>query len=195
MSEVVFDIGEPGVGALAKTIWRDQAQEIKAMGQWRRAWYPDAPVAPLALRSGGDPNSLAGLERMAPAQIQAMQMSGPLPSRATRVHWFLAGMIEHHRGAVQMAADALAKSSNSTVRRLAQRILVTQGREILELRRMLQLHGSPSASLAHAKGLYKSRAEAEQRAQELGCQGIHQNQGLWMPCAHEGMLHRELRQE
>lgn len=166
------------------------------MGQWRRAWYPDAPVPPLALRPGGDPNSLMGLARMAPAQIQAMQMSGTLPSRATRVRWFLAGMIEHHRGAVQMADDALAKSSNATVRRLAQRILVTQSREILELRRMLQRHGSaPSASLAHAKGLYKSRAEAEQRAQELGCQGTHQNQGLWMPCAHEGMLHRELRQE
>jgi len=27
----------PGVGALAKEIWRDQAQEIKAMGQWRKA--------------------------------------------------------------------------------------------------------------------------------------------------------------
>ena len=33
MSEFVFDIGVPGVGALAKDIWRDQAQEIKAMGQ------------------------------------------------------------------------------------------------------------------------------------------------------------------
>jgi len=51
MSEVVFDIGAPGVGSLAKDIWRDQAQEIKAMGQWRRAWYPDAPVYPVALRS------------------------------------------------------------------------------------------------------------------------------------------------
>ena len=33
MSEFVFDIGQPGVGALAKAIWRDQAQEIKAMAQ------------------------------------------------------------------------------------------------------------------------------------------------------------------
>ena len=29
MSEYVFDIGVPGVGALAKAIWRDQAQETK----------------------------------------------------------------------------------------------------------------------------------------------------------------------
>ena len=53
----------------------------------------------------------------------------------------------------------------------------------------------PTGALAHAKGLYKNRAEAEQRARELGCQGTHQNNGLWMPCRHEAQLHRELRQE
>jgi hypothetical protein len=39
MSEFVFNIGQPGVGALGKTIWRDQANEIRAMGLWRKAWY------------------------------------------------------------------------------------------------------------------------------------------------------------
>ena len=53
MATFVFDIGSPGVGSLAKEIWRDQAQEIKAMGQWRKAWYPEAPIDPLALRAGG----------------------------------------------------------------------------------------------------------------------------------------------
>jgi hypothetical protein len=53
----------------------------------------------------------------------------------------------------------------------------------------------PREALAHAKGLYKTQAEAEKRARELGCKGTHQNNGLWMPCAHEAMLHRELRQE
>ena len=53
----------------------------------------------------------------------------------------------------------------------------------------------PSPALAHAKGLYKTQAEAEQRARELGCKGTHQNNGLWMPCSGESMLHRELRQE
>lgn len=48
---------------------------------------------------------------------------------------------------------------------------------------------------AHSKGLYKTQAEAEQRARELGCKGTHQNNGLWMPCSNEGHLHRELRQE
>ena len=53
----------------------------------------------------------------------------------------------------------------------------------------------PHQAQAHAKGLYKTQAEAEQRARQLGCQGTHQNNGLWMPCSGEAMLHQELRQE
>ncbi len=53
----------------------------------------------------------------------------------------------------------------------------------------------PGEALAHAKGLYKTQAEAEQRARELGCKGTHQNNGLWMPCSGEAMLHQELREE
>jgi uncharacterized protein (DUF305 family) len=141
MSEFVFDIGQPGVGALAKTIWRDQAQEIKAMGQWRKAWYPEAPVYPVALRPGGDPSTLEGLERMTPAQIEAMRMMGSTPTRDTRVVWFLEGMLQHHGGALQMAHDALVKSRNTTVRRLAREIIVAQRREIIELRGMLKRDG------------------------------------------------------
>jgi uncharacterized protein (DUF305 family) len=141
MSEFVFNIGSPGVGALATSIWREQAREIKAMGQWRKAWYPEAPMYPVALKPAGDPNSLASLERMSAAQIQAMQMMGSTPTRENRVVWFLEGMIAHHGGALEMAHDALNKSSNLTVRRLAREIIVAQRAEIIELRRMLRLEG------------------------------------------------------
>jgi uncharacterized protein (DUF305 family) len=141
MSAFVFDIGVPGVGALAKQIWRDQAQEIKAMGLWRKAWYPEAPVYPVAQKSGGDPNSMASLERMSTAQIQAMQMMGATPTRDNRVAWFLEGMIAHHGGALVMAHDALNKSTNPTIRRLAREIIVAQRREIIVLRRMLRHDG------------------------------------------------------
>ena len=53
----------------------------------------------------------------------------------------------------------------------------------------------PAEASAHAKGLYKTKAEAEQRAKQLGCNGTHLNNGLWMPCSHEAQLHKELRQE
>lgn len=62
----------------------------------------------------------------------------------------------------------------------------------LALFSVLQL---PHQGLAHARGLYRTQAEAEQRARELGCKGTHQNNGLWMPCSGEAMLHKELRQE
>ncbi|MEB3353355.1 MAG: DUF305 domain-containing protein [Cyanobacteriota bacterium] len=141
MSEFVFNIGSSGVGALATAIWREQAREIKAMGQWRKAWYPEAPVYPVAPKSGGDPNSLSGLERMSTAQIQAIQMMDSTPTRDNRVVWFLEGMIAHHGGALEMAHDALKKSTNPTVRRLAREIIVAQRAEIIELRRMLRLEG------------------------------------------------------
>jgi uncharacterized protein (DUF305 family) len=141
MSEFVFDIGVPGMGSLGRDIWRDQAQEIKAMGQWRKAWYPEAPVYPVALRPGGDPNAIADLIRMSPAQIQAMQMMASTPTRENRVTWFLEGMLSHHGGALIMAHDALNKSSNPTIRRLARDIIVAQRREIIQLRKMLQHDG------------------------------------------------------
>jgi uncharacterized protein (DUF305 family) len=119
MSEYVFDIGVPGVGTLAKEIWRDQAQEIKAMGQWRKAWFPEAPVYPVALAPGGDPDTMAGLVRMSGAQIAAMRMMESTPNRDNRVPWFLEGMLQHHGGALLMAHDALAKSLNPDLRRLA----------------------------------------------------------------------------
>jgi uncharacterized protein (DUF305 family) len=141
MSEVVFDSGDPGVGALARAIWSDQAQEIRAMGQWRRAWYPQAPVYPVAYRAGGDPESLQGLERMSSAQINAMRMGDGTPTRQNRVVWFLEGMLMHHGGALQMAHDARAKSTNPTVRRLARQIIAAQRREIISLRGMLRREG------------------------------------------------------
>jgi uncharacterized protein (DUF305 family) len=137
MSEFVFDIGVPGVGSLGKNIWRDQAQEIKAMGQWRRAWYPDAPAYPVVLKAGGDPNVMADLSRMSSAQIQAMQMIGSTPTRSNRPTWFLEGMLQHHGGALVMAHDALKKSSNPTIRRLARTIIIAQRKEMIEIRKML----------------------------------------------------------
>lgn len=53
----------------------------------------------------------------------------------------------------------------------------------------------PMASFGHGKGIYQSQADAEQRASEIGCTAIHQNNGKWMPCADERELHRQLRKQ
>ena len=57
----------------------------------------------------------------------------------------------------------------------------------------LLLSSSPVQS--HGKGLYSTKSEAQQRAQELGCSMVHQNNGRWMPCANECELHQHLRQQ
>jgi len=141
MSEYVFDIGVPGVGSLAKEIWNDQSQEIKAMGQWRKAWYPDAPVYPVTYLPGGDPNSLSGVTRMTAEQIAGMRMMESIPTKSNRVTWFLEGMLQHHGGALIMAHDALRKSTTPTILRLARNIIIAQRREIVQIRKMLQHDG------------------------------------------------------
>ena len=45
-----------------------------------------------------------------------------------------------------------------------------------------------SYSLAHMRGTFLSEEEAEKRALELGCEGIHKNQDKWMPCKSEKEL-------
>ena len=47
----------------------------------------------------------------------------------------------------------------------------------------------------HGRGLFATQAEAEQRAAELNCTGVHPNNGRWMPCRDEADLHRAMRRE
>ena len=154
MSEYVFNIGVPGVGALANSIWNEQAREIKAMRQWRKAWYPEAPVYPVALRPNGDPNSMDDLVRMSPDVIAAMRMTGTKPTRENRVQWFLEGMIEHHGGALLMAHEARKNSTNPTILRLAREIIIAQRKEIIELRKMLQSKGFNKPAYYTFDGLF-----------------------------------------
>ena len=49
--------------------------------------------------------------------------------------------------------------------------------------------------LAHGKGLYATEAEALQRAAEIGCNSVHENNGRWMPCIDERELHKQLRKQ
>lgn len=50
-------------------------------------------------------------------------------------------------------------------------------------------------ALAHSKGLYATETEARQRAEEIGCNTVHENNGRWMPCADERELHQQLRKQ
>ena len=60
---------------------------------------------------------------------------------------------------------------------------------------VLALLVNQTPGLAHGKGLYATEAEAQQRATEIGCTTVHENNGRWMPCAEERELHRQLRKQ
>ena len=49
--------------------------------------------------------------------------------------------------------------------------------------------------IAHGKGLYGTEAKARQRAAEIGCRSVHENNGRWMPCTDERELHQQLRKQ
>ena len=52
-----------------------------------------------------------------------------------------------------------------------------------------------SPAQAHRKGIYASEAEAMTQAEKIGCTGVHQNNGRWMPCANERQLHQQMRRQ
>ena len=54
---------------------------------------------------------------------------------------------------------------------------------------------NPTPGMAHGKGLYRTEAEARQRAAEIGCSNVHENNGRWMPCTDERELHQQLRKK
>ena len=57
----------------------------------------------------------------------------------------------------------------------------------------LFVHQTPA--MAHSKGLYATEDEAQQRATEIGCSSVHENNGRWMPCTDERELHQQLRKQ
>ena len=60
---------------------------------------------------------------------------------------------------------------------------------------VLALLANPTPGITHSKGLYATEAEARQRAAEIGCSSVHENNERWMPCTDERELHQQLRKQ
>ena len=60
---------------------------------------------------------------------------------------------------------------------------------------VLALLANPTPGMTHSKGLYATKTEARQRAAEIGCSSVHENNERWMPCADERELHQQLRKQ
>ncbi len=59
---------------------------------------------------------------------------------------------------------------------------------------VFEVFSAPPA-IAHMKGMYDTKAEAEKRAAQLKCRGAFQIGNMWMPCATERVLHDALQRQ
>jgi uncharacterized protein (DUF305 family) len=100
---------------MAQGIIDAQNVEIEQMRKWREEWYPGEGIS-------------AGIGMDMGAMVVPDNADLPYD-----VRWSEA-MIEHHLGAVEMAKDALEKSSREEIKQLARIIIQTQEAEIAQMR-------------------------------------------------------------
>jgi uncharacterized protein (DUF305 family) len=130
MSDIALD---PQVGAsevvgnLAMRIKGAQDPEIDLMTSFLQTWGQ-----PVAMDSSMDHSTMmSGM--LSIEDLDALSMArGEEFDRA-----WLAAMIEHHEGAIDMARDVLADGSNVDVRALAEQIIAAQQTEIDEMTALL----------------------------------------------------------
>ncbi|MBF6228671.1 DUF305 domain-containing protein [Nocardia abscessus] len=112
---------------LAVAIKAAQELEMAQISTLLQQFGKPAPAA----NHGGMPG-MPGM--MSPESMGSLQsMSG---SEFDRM--WLSMMIEHHRGAIEMAQTELANGKNSEARKLAETVISTQQSEIDKMQRMLQ---------------------------------------------------------
>jgi uncharacterized protein (DUF305 family) len=130
MSDIALD---PQVGAseavrsLATQIKGAQDPEIDLMTSFLQTWGQPVAMDPSmdhsTMMSGM--LSLEDLDALSAARGEAFDRA------------WLAAMIEHHEGAIEMAQDVVAEGSNPDVRTLAEQIIAAQQTEIDEMTAML----------------------------------------------------------
>ncbi len=124
----------PEIKKLADEIIKAQNKEIAQLKQWRTAWYPKASSTPMAWNA-----QMNQMMEMSPQQSKAMRMDMNLGAADAEFDLrFINAMIPHHEGAVTMAQDALSKSKRPEIKKLAQDIVISQQKEIEQMKQWRQ---------------------------------------------------------
>ncbi|HEY5849123.1 MAG TPA: DUF305 domain-containing protein, partial [Microlunatus sp.] len=114
------------VADLARQIKAAQAPEITQMSGWLAGWGENpSPSMPMDHGMGGGMMSQADMDALEKAT----------GDEAARL--FLAGMIEHHTGAIAMAQQEIHNGQNPDAKQLAQDIVDAQQAEIITMNRLL----------------------------------------------------------
>lgn len=125
----------PAVLALAERIEAAQAPEILLMSGWltdRGVEVPQAGDDPAMWDHGAHGHD--GMVGMLEPEELA-DLAGASAEEFDRL--FLAGMVRHHEGAVQMARDALAGATDPRIVELAEDVNAGQAAEVVRMQRLL----------------------------------------------------------
>ncbi|HET8986802.1 MAG TPA: DUF305 domain-containing protein, partial [Trueperaceae bacterium] len=115
MADWVLERGDdPDVMAAAQAVKDAQGPEIEQMTSWLREWYDSAVDVTWADMMTAD---MSGM-------LDTME-EGTDPNLA-----FLAAMIQHHQGAIDMAQVALESAEHQQLRDMARDIILTQVEEV-----------------------------------------------------------------
>ncbi|MEU5766477.1 DUF305 domain-containing protein [Streptomyces asoensis] len=125
---------------LAARIEKAQDPEIRTMSGWLTAWGEDVPAA-----SGSASESMPGMDHSAgsgmpgmPGMMDAADMDAlEAASGADFDTMFLTMMIDHHKGAVDMATTEKNKGAYRAATSMADAIITAQTAEIAEMTKLL----------------------------------------------------------
>ncbi|MER0477545.1 DUF305 domain-containing protein [Streptomyces sp. Edi2] len=124
------------VKELAEKIKKAQGPEIKTMSGWLTAWDEQVPEE----MPGMDHSAHSEMPGMKGMQgMQGMKEMDALRKKSGKEFdsSFLAMMVGHHQGAVQMAATENGKGANGQAKALAAGIIKAQNAEITQMNKLL----------------------------------------------------------
>lgn len=131
---------DPEVRAIAESIRATQVPEVELMSDWLTGWGEEVPATSLdhtnaghdgAGTDGADHGDMPGM--LSAAEVEALAGASDAEFQET----WLELMIEHHRGAVQMAETQQAEGAFADAVALAESIESTQEAEISSLEDLL----------------------------------------------------------
>ena len=124
--DVLKNSQRPELRKFAQNVIQAQEKEIAQMGEWRKAWYPNAGEKLMMWHTESN-----HMMAMTSEYRNSMMMNMNLGSADDKFDLrFLEAMTPHHEGALAMAKDAIAKSKRPEVKKLAQEIISSQQVEI-----------------------------------------------------------------
>ncbi|MYW45455.1 DUF305 domain-containing protein [Streptomyces sp. SID161] len=135
MAELAADRASSArVKDLAARIEKAQDPEIRTMTGWLKAWGEKTPAPGTDHTGHTGMSGMAGMSgMMSDADMDALRKADG-KDFDTR---FLALMVRHHQGAVEMAATEKDKGRSDTAKAMADAVVTAQSAEIKEMRQLL----------------------------------------------------------